>query len=36
LLLNHSADASIADDSGKTAFDYASGKYDDEVIDLLR
>ena len=36
LLLKHSADASIADHSGKTAFDYASGKYDDEVMALLR
>jgi ankyrin repeat protein len=34
-LLNHGADASIADHGGKTAFDYANGKYDDEVMDLL-
>lgn len=36
LLLHHSADASIADHSGKTAFDYANGKYDNEVLHLLR
>jgi ankyrin repeat protein len=35
MLLDHGADARITDNSGKTAFDHANGKYENEVMALL-
>jgi ankyrin repeat protein len=36
LLLSHGADPHVVDHSGQTALDYATPKYDSDVLDLLR
>lgn len=36
LLLSHGADPTAVDREGKTALDYAAGKYDADVLNLLR
>lgn len=36
LYLSHGADSQVADQSGRVASDYASPKYDSDVLDLFR